>query len=201
MGAQLSIFLDMDSFGSRKHTVSLGLRQKVLIVNSHNLCRLYIEECKSGYIARGGLCYKMMTKRPWRDANCPEGNEFMSAEDEDENRFIYEKFVKPLRKSIWMNSRVCKKGKLCARDSTTHLYQNFVGQFPANGCVKMRYEENGMWVSESCEAVFSYVCKYGQYKMQIRKTFITSYSKIIKYKSRDILRLLLLQLNDDRVDH
>ena len=120
-------------------------------------------ECKSGYIARGSLCYKMMTKSPWRHANCPEGNEFMSAEDEDENIFIYEKFVKPLRKSIWMNAYVCKKGKLCAKDFTTDLYHNFVGQFPANGCVEMRYGKNGMWMTEDCETSFSYICKYEKF--------------------------------------
>ena len=105
----------------------------------------------------------MMTKSPWQDANCPEGNQFMSVKDQDENKFIYEKFVKQLRKSIWMNARVCKSSKLCARDSTNDLYHNFVGEFPTDGCVVMRNDENGMWITESCEAEFSYICKYEKF--------------------------------------
>ena len=105
-----------------------------------------------------------MTRRPWQIARCNKGDTFVSAENEDENQFIYEKFVKTSHKSLWMNARVCGKGKLCNQNYGTVYYHNFIGTFPSKGCVEMLSGKNGKWVAkENCKVPDYYVCKYGKH--------------------------------------
>ena len=104
-----------------------------------------------------------MTRRPWQIARCSQGDTFVTAENEDENQFIYETFVKPSRTSLWMNARVCGKGKLCDQTFGTVYYHNFMGTFPSTGCVEMLFGKNGKWVAKDCRAPNIYVCKYGKY--------------------------------------
>lgn len=67
-----------------------------------------------------------MTRRPWNVARCPIDHDFVSTGNEDENAFIYEKFVHQSGQSFWMNARVCEKGKLCDQGYGTVIYSNIV---------------------------------------------------------------------------
>jgi len=140
-----------------KHKITLKYN------NSYQVFLLYFQECKSGYVARGSVCYKKMTKKPWKNATCPLGDEFMSVEDEDENNFINEQFVKSSKQSFWINARVCGYGKLCAQDFGALRYHNFCGPFPASGCVQMRYGKNRIWITKNCNIPSYYICKYSEY--------------------------------------
>ena len=85
----------------------------------------------------------------------------MSAENQDENQFIYEKFVKPSRRSFWLNARVCGAGKLCDQSFGTVFYHNFGSKLLNTGCVEMPYGKNGKWTAKNCKAASYYICKYG----------------------------------------
>ena len=120
-------------------------------------------DCKPGYISRGNLCYKKMGRRPWVVAKCRRGDVFVSAEDEDENKFIYDKFVKPSRQSFWMHARVCGNAKLCHQDYGPVFYNNVEGELPNSGCAQMVYGKEMKWVVKSCRAAAFYVCKYEKF--------------------------------------
>jgi hypothetical protein len=119
-----------------------------------------------------------MTKNTWGDAVCPEGDKFMCPENEDENKFIYDTFVKSSRRSFWMNARVCGSGKLCAQNFGAVLYHNFDGQFPASGCVQMRYGKNGVWIVKNCGISSFFICKYSKYSY---RKILYWYQKCIKH--------------------
>ena len=68
-------------------------------------------DCKTEYVARANFCYKKMGLRPWNIATCSNGEEFVTAADENENKFINEKFRGGSERSYWMNARGC--GKNC----------------------------------------------------------------------------------------
>jgi hypothetical protein len=87
----------------------------------------------------------------------------VSAEDEDENRFIYEKFVERSRKPLWMHARVCAGGKLCHQDYGPVFYNNVDGDLPKTGCVQMPFGKGMKWVVKNCRAAAAYVCKYGEW--------------------------------------
>jgi hypothetical protein len=101
-------------------------------------------------------------KRPWYIAKCPEGEQFVSAENENENQFIYETFVKPSQQSIWMQAIVCARGKLCDQDYGTVFYNNINGELPSKGCVQMAFGSGTKWVVKNCRTAAFYVCKYGE---------------------------------------
>ena len=120
------------------------------------------KECRPGYIARGDFCYKRMNKRPWVIARCRNnGEEFLSIENEKENQFIYEQFVKPSGRSFWINARSCGGDKLCNQDYGPVFYHNFVGKFNNARCVEMPNGRDGKWVVKNCRAASFYICKYG----------------------------------------
>jgi hypothetical protein len=104
----------------------------------------------------------MMGKRPWHIAKCPEGEQFVSAENENENQFIYESFVKPTRRAIWMQAIVCEDDKLCDQDYGPVFYNNIDGDFPGKGCVQMPFGSGMKWVVKSCRTAAFYLCKYGE---------------------------------------
>ena len=106
-----------------------------------------------------------MGRRPWVVAKCRGRDVFVSAEDEDENRFIYDNFVKRFRQSFWMHARVCGNALLCHQDYGPVFYNNVDGELPKSGCVQMVYGKEMKWVVKSCKAAAFYVCKYG--KLQV----------------------------------
>ena len=103
-----------------------------------------------------------MTRRLWNVVRCPIDHDFVSPGNEDENAFIYEKFVHQSGQSFWMNARVCEKWKLCDQDFGTVIYSNIVGKFPNKGCIEIPNGENGKWIANDCKAASYYICKYGQ---------------------------------------
>jgi hypothetical protein len=103
-----------------------------------------------------------MGRRPWHIAKCEQGQQFVSAENENENKFLYETFVKPARKSLWMQAIVCAQGKLCHQDYGPVFYNNVDGDLPDSGCVEMPYGGEMKWVVKNCSAAAFYVCKYGK---------------------------------------
>mgnify|MGYP002803851178 FL=1 len=120
-------------------------------------------DCKPGYKPHGNLCYKRMGRRPWAIAKCQRGDEFVSAENEDENRFIYDTFVKPSKKPFWMHARICGERKLCQQDYGPVFYNNVEGGLPSSGCVQLPYGKGMKWVVTSCKAIAFYVCKYEKF--------------------------------------
>lgn len=117
--------------------------------------------CKRGYLSRGKFCYKKMSKKPWKDAECPTGEQFVSPENEDEDNFIYTKFVVPWKQPFWINARVCGVNKLCRKDMSVVYYHNFLGRFPRSGCVEMAFGYNGKWSSVgNCGKESFYICEH-----------------------------------------
>jgi hypothetical protein len=102
-------------------------------------------------------------KRPWYITECPEGEQFVSAENENENQFISETFVKPSQQSIWMQAIVCAGGKLCDQDYGPVFYSNIDGELPNTGCVQLPFGGGMKWLVKNCRDTAAYVCKYGQY--------------------------------------
>ena len=130
-----------------------------------------------------------MLKDKWNDAKCPEGEKFMSPENEDENKFIYDTFVKPSRRSFWMNARPCGE-KLCAQDYSPMIYHNFGGgPWPTSGCFTMRYGNNGVWTRKHCELNEFFICKYSEYTVfeDIFSVSRHGLSTVFTYKRQNIL--------------
>ena len=120
-------------------------------------------DCKPGYETHGNLCYKKMNRRPWVIAKCLPGDQFVSAENEDENKFIYDTFVEPSKEAFWMHARICGERKLCQQDYGPVFYNNVEGDLPNSGCVQLPYGRGMKWVIKSCKTAAFYVCKYGEY--------------------------------------
>ena len=115
----------------------------------------------TGYVSRENACYQKKTKRPWDITECAKNETFVFPKNQDENKFIYEKFVAQSEKSFWINARVFGKGKLCNKDYDPVLYHNFADGFPNAECVQMPIGLNGKWEAKDCTVTSFYICKYG----------------------------------------
>ncbi|WP_395239500.1 C-type lectin domain-containing protein, partial [Salmonella sp. s54412] len=58
---------------------------------------------------------------------------FVSGEDVDESKFIYDNFVQPNNKPIWMNVRKCGRSSLCNSNYKYVLFNNFEGGMIKSG--------------------------------------------------------------------